>query len=338
MKHWSWFVVLMFTCLSLQAIEYKSFDESMPCADKNNVFCRFMFRHHDSEKIYNAYKNLFENSFKQKPMEQSIIPKKLHYAWIGDKKMPKIYQDYIETCRAVNPDWEITVWDEQVLAKEFPQDDPILVKIRSLKIPKPFEKDYYLFKVLDKYGGIFLDLDYVCLQSFNELTNQYTNFFVLEPPAYWSKIAYLSLSMVGANAGSKLLKQAYKNWGDYYLSKEYVDAVSQYFEKGVFFNLLGYVYYDFAQTAAGLGLIQYCQTHNCERVSVFPPTYFNPIFLNNFNMGVNTVRNLGFYDRLKYVMFGYSLQYPYTQIYPETIAVQDWHEDVNLLNLYNRRK
>jgi hypothetical protein len=320
---------IVFFANTLLALEYKSFDESFSCTDPTSTPCNFIFRHKDSQQTYDFYKSLFEN-FNVPKSEHSLIPKKIHYAWLGGKKMPKIYKEYIESCRIKNKGWEITVWDETSLSKEFQEDMTFLDRLKELKVSLAYHKDFYLFKVLNKHGGIFLDVDYLCIDSFDEMSKKFTNFFVLEPPTYMTKIAFLNSSLIGSTVNNELLQYIYINWREYFFDKAYMTHINEYLDRGISLEIPIAAN---AQLAMGFSIIEYCKKHDCERVIVFPPTYFNPIFLNDYNHGTNAMKKLLLKDKIKFLFFDTVPYYPFNKLYPETIAAQDWHEHMNLNHL-----
>lgn len=46
-----------------------------------------------------------------------MIPKKIHYVWIGDKKKPKFVLDCIDTWKKFLPDYEIIEWNNESIKK-----------------------------------------------------------------------------------------------------------------------------------------------------------------------------------------------------------------------------
>jgi inositol phosphorylceramide mannosyltransferase catalytic subunit len=110
------------------------------------------------------------------------IPKIIHQIWfnfqtddsgldIGDhnRSLQKRLSDK-------NPNYKIFLWREQeaenLLKKYFPAYlstylflDPIIRKV-----------DYIRFFILYKYGGIYLDMDYFCLKSFDDYFNDYPQY------------------------------------------------------------------------------------------------------------------------------------------------------------------
>ena len=54
-------------------------------------------------------------------------------------------------------------------------------------IPNEEGKQHYIaVKALQKYGGIYMDIDYVCMKPFDELAYKYSYFSGVEPALPWS--------------------------------------------------------------------------------------------------------------------------------------------------------
>tara|TARA_Y100000310_G_C20703501_1_gene832308 strand:+ start:1028 stop:2488 length:1461 start_codon:yes stop_codon:yes gene_type:complete len=92
------------------------------------------------------------------------IPKILHQIWLGDRKPPF---DLINSWRDAHPDWAHIFWDEQIVAKEFPD---------GLKNQKQFDAEKTLwgkadilrYEILYAFGGVYLDADAKCLRPLTD--------------------------------------------------------------------------------------------------------------------------------------------------------------------------
>lgn len=96
---------------------------------------------------------------------EQLIPKKIHYIWIGGKEMPQEYKDNIASWRRHNPDYEIIRWDEKNY--DFTKCD--YVKEAYEKKCYSFASNYARLDIIHQYGGIYLDTDVECLASFDKL-------------------------------------------------------------------------------------------------------------------------------------------------------------------------
>lgn len=94
-----------------------------------------------------------------------MIPKILHYVWLGERPLPEKFKNYIDGWKKVMPDYEIKEWNENNFdlsvcgfAKE------------ALECGKfAFASDFIRVAVLKEYGGIYLDIDVEVLKPFDSL-------------------------------------------------------------------------------------------------------------------------------------------------------------------------
>lgn len=96
-----------------------------------------------------------------------LIPKKIHYIWIGDNSLPKDYEANIETWKKYNPDYEIIRWNESNY--DFKKCDYVREAYESKCYG--FVPNYARLDILHEYGGIYLDTDVECVANFDKLLN-----------------------------------------------------------------------------------------------------------------------------------------------------------------------
>jgi len=90
------------------------------------------------------------------------IPKIIHQIWIGGP-VPQEFKDFMQSWRDAHPDWEYRLWtDEDVKTfglynqTFYDRSDNYGVKSDILK-----------WEIIYRYGGLYVDTDYECLQSFD---------------------------------------------------------------------------------------------------------------------------------------------------------------------------
>ena len=97
-----------------------------------------------------------------------VIPKIIHYIWLGGKELPQKFCAYREKAQRLMPDYEIKVWTEENF--DF-SDCPYAVEAYERK-KFGFVSDYIRVAVLEQYGGIYLDTDVEVLCPFNALLGE----------------------------------------------------------------------------------------------------------------------------------------------------------------------
>jgi len=94
---------------------------------------------------------------------EAPIPKLLHQIWCGGP-VPPLYHDFIGKMRRANPSMEYRLWTPETV--DFPLVTGDL--LRAAKNPAQ-QSDILRFEILNRHGGIYADLDFLALKSFDEL-------------------------------------------------------------------------------------------------------------------------------------------------------------------------
>lgn len=93
------------------------------------------------------------------------IPKIIHYVWLGKKEKPDLFYKCLSSWKKYCPDYEIKEWNED----NFDFSDCLFAKQAYEKKKFAFVSDYIRVKVLQMYGGIYLDTDVEIVKCFDEL-------------------------------------------------------------------------------------------------------------------------------------------------------------------------
>lgn len=137
-----------------------------------------------------------------------MIPKIIHYCWVGGKNMPEEVKIHIETCKKHNPDYKIIIWNE----KNFNIEQNTYAKEAYLCKKWAFVSDYIRLKVLYDYGGIYMDTDVEVVKPLDVfLKNKAFSGFE-------SKSGRIPTGTIGAEKGNKWIKILL----DYYQDKHFV--------------------------------------------------------------------------------------------------------------------
>lgn len=102
------------------------------------------------------------------------IPKVLHQIWVGGP-LPEKYKPFIQAWKDLHPDWEFKLWtDEDVDA--FPWINRAVFD--TAKNPG-MKSDIWRYEILYQYGGVYLDVDFYPLKSFNFFAERFDMFLGL---------------------------------------------------------------------------------------------------------------------------------------------------------------
>ena len=110
-----------------------------------------------------------------------MIPKIIHYCWIGGTPLPPLAEECIASWKVAMPDWEYMRWDET----NFDIDAAPLYVRQAYEARKfAFVSDYVRLWALEQYGGLYMDVDFMVYKPFDELMERYAAFAGYEGSKY----------------------------------------------------------------------------------------------------------------------------------------------------------
>lgn len=110
-----------------------------------------------------------------------MIPKIIHYVWIGGAPLPELAERCIASWKKHMPDWEYKRWDESNFDIA---EAPLYVKQAYEARKFAFVSDYVRLWALEKFGGLYMDVDFMVYRPFDELMDKYAAFAGYEGSKY----------------------------------------------------------------------------------------------------------------------------------------------------------
>lgn len=93
-----------------------------------------------------------------------MIPKKIHYVWLGKGKMSPFIQECVDSWKRVMPDYEIKCWNED----NFDINSIVWVREAIEKKKWSLASDYIRHYALYTEGGIYMDTDVKVFKPFDD--------------------------------------------------------------------------------------------------------------------------------------------------------------------------
>jgi len=126
-----------------------------------------------------------------------MIPKVIHYIWVGDKALTPLAEKCISSWRSHLLDYEFRFWQEANMPSHV-MDHPY-VQTMYQKKKWAFVADYIRFWALYREGGIYLDTDTEVIKSLNPL---------LEHDVFFgrTKDGFVAAGVIGAVPGHQVIK------------------------------------------------------------------------------------------------------------------------------------
>lgn len=305
------------------------FDQSMGIEERGRY--ELMLKDHDRSDIFlRFYKDLYNTNFSSQfnPNSPLRIPKIIHQIWIGPKPFPEKYVEYSQTCTALNPGWEYKLWTNKDV------ESILAINPKYTSLYKEYEKhghftgqkDILEFLILYKNGGLFLDADIKCIKSFESLHYNYDFYSALEPANRWASIPIMTNAIVGSKKNNQIfidtLNLALQKYDSMYKKsntsyKKFIRSVNNLIsKKGKSIRVPDQRIV--LMLSLGENLVARNEQYH-EKSIVFPATYFNPVMPPVSRYDVD--------GYLKYFLGIYKNKgKTFTEIQPETIAVQDFFD------------
>lgn len=292
-----------------QPIMEVNFDDSLGKSADN---FRYVMTHDEDRRRYKVLKGLYEKNLPSKvsPSEECKIPKIIHQIWVGPKIPPAFFFAFQEKWKALHPDWEYHLWTENELAA-------LNLDLKDLidSSPNYGEKsDIIRAELLDRFGGVYLDVDMDPRHSLEELHRKYDFYAGIEDP---HKIAttncrlWLGISIMAACPHHPVIAR----WKE--LIRSRWDEVNRTYS-GEIDRVLNHTYLPFS-----LAFFEKYDTGNFRNMT-FPTTYFYPLseaYATKRRAKFRSIREKC-YDILENLKL--RRPRPYSRVYPETLAVHYW--------------
>lgn len=154
-----------------------------------------------------------------------MIPKIIHYCWLGNNPYPEKIQRCIDSWHKVMPDYEFVLWDENsfdINTSEFTRQAYAAHKWA-------FVSDYIRLYALYNYGGIYLDTDVLTFKRFDDYLHC-NGFSSVESYFYHEGCAddyRIEACVIGATKGNQFIKDCL----EFYDNRHFVAADGTYDEK-----------------------------------------------------------------------------------------------------------
>jgi mannosyltransferase OCH1-like enzyme len=105
-----------------------------------------------------------KNYIDAQPSELPRIPKIIHQIWLGSP-LPEEYIELQNTWKKCHPDWEYHLWTDENVDDIKMINKEVFDKTKNLGA----RSDILRYELLYQFGGLYVDTDFECLKSFDDL-------------------------------------------------------------------------------------------------------------------------------------------------------------------------
>jgi len=124
------------------------------------------------------------------------IPRIIHRIWLGEDPLRDEFDHYGDTWRNHHPGWEMRLWTEN----ELPELG--LTETLARGRHQAERADVLRYELLERFGGVYVDIDFECLRSLEPLLDGVEAFAAFQWPER------VSNAMLGAVPGHPLFERA----------------------------------------------------------------------------------------------------------------------------------
>ena len=295
------------TCFA--PIKEVPFEESM---GKSETEFRFIFANSEDTARYNKAKAIYEKNLPSKVARSSTpkIPKIIHQIWLGPNLPPRFFYTFQEKLKALHPDWEYKLWNEESLEKLHLDNWDLIEKSNNYGE----KSDIIRADLLCRFGGVYMDDDIEPLMNLNELHEKYDFYAGMENPhkvTTTNNRVWVGISIMASKPNHPIMqnwKMRIRNgWDD--VNMRYSNKI----ERDV-----NHTFFPFTHAV----MQEIDRNGNVDML--FPTTYFypfSPTYAAKRRDSIKSVR-----EKLYDVLESLHLKQPraYSKVYPETIVIHYW--------------
>lgn len=132
------------------------------------------------------------------------IPKIIHHIWLGSS-LPEKFARYRQTWQKLHPTWICILWDDARVAKLG------LINLKAYQAATNWgeKSDIVRYELLSRFGGLYVDTDFECLQPFDVL-HHCCDFYTGSYPNPGGGSLYVLNGLIGSMPGHPILKRCIK--------------------------------------------------------------------------------------------------------------------------------
>jgi mannosyltransferase OCH1-like enzyme len=141
------------------------------------------------------------------------IPKVIHQTW-RDENVPSHFHAFAESWKYHHPDWNYILWTDEMNRDFVSTNYPAFLKMYD-DFPTNIQRaDSIRYLLLEKFGGLYVDLDFECLQNTESLFKDFSCILGKEPRAHCvmhSRDMVICNAFMAAEPGSVFIAEVINN-------------------------------------------------------------------------------------------------------------------------------
>lgn len=110
-----------------------------------------------------------------------MIPRIIHQLWEDKIPLPDVFLEFANTWKKFNPSWKYVFWDKTKMYSFINEYYPNYIYVLQEYKYDVQRWDVIRYLILYKFGGVYIDFDYECIESLDNLLGDKDCCFGLEP-------------------------------------------------------------------------------------------------------------------------------------------------------------
>lgn len=266
------------------------------------------------------FATLYEANRHAPRLDEPPIPRIIHQIWLGSP-LPRQLRKYSDSWRARHPDWEFRLWtDREVDELDFGTRD-----LYDESTCWGQKSDLLRVELIDRFGGVYVDLDYQCFRPIDALVGRHEFFGTLKNiftahlgwPAIWRTPIVVCNSLFGARPAHPIMRayldkvrSIWRRREDFELKKDELPGMAIAAMGG--FDKAAQIKDTGVRTFIPFGDVVTAyveQNQDVGREILLPPAFFNPVMA-----GAKTLYLMpDFWDRCRAAGIRWPAIRPYTK-------------------------
>lgn len=115
------------------------------------------------QELWTAIANQYTD-YQKRDTRAQTIPKTMHMLWIGDSPIPPYAKENMKRWQDLNPDYELRFWKNNTVEKHGFSE----ISLFRDSISMGARVDILRYLVLERFGGIYIDMDMVPVRPIGE--------------------------------------------------------------------------------------------------------------------------------------------------------------------------
>lgn len=209
-----------------------------------------------------------------------MIPKIIHQIWLqGSEFIPDKYKKNIDSVKKYHPNYKYIIWDEiKILELVKTNNNWIDIYYKFIYIHQKI--DFAKYIILQKFGGIYIDIDVEIIKSFDSLIKQYDNYDVIISELTINEFeSFIATgTSKGYNNGIILSKK------DSIVMKNLIDIIIKEYNPSSFLPKVFLI-----NNSTGPNIFTRVMNDNLQYIKILEAEYLEPCLRDDCNITDNTI-------------------------------------------------